>query len=298
MTNRLRPAGGADIGDLTQLLTARRAAARAGGGLTTNDERILAGLLADPHLATFGTAADVGARVDASAAAVVRCARRLGFDGWAQLRDTVRALLVSEGARASGRLNAQVEGPLAPVLLDFERMMSRLATLDEAGEINSLADVVATAGQVWIVSGFEARGVATTWVDQLRVARPNVRLVDSDPVAAAHVSVDLKPDDVVLALDLPRYDQRVLDTCDVARSQRVATVAVCDSPIGALADACDRAITLPIATVGPHDSYVGMAMLGEVVTARVSFRLRDSALERISRLERQWDRWGALIEPE
>ena len=106
----------------------------------------------------------------------------------------------------------------------------------------------------------------------------------------------LGPPDVVVALDLRRYDRRVVDGIVRAKSAGVTIVAVTDSLLSPLSAVADHTIVVTAAGAGPFDSHVGTLALLNLVVTDVAQRLRSSASDRLDHVEEAWHAAGSLTE--
>ncbi|HYT39072.1 MAG TPA: SIS domain-containing protein, partial [Acidimicrobiia bacterium] len=126
--------------------------------------------------------------------------------------------------------------------------------------------------------------------------RPGVMLVGGSEVRVARVLADLDPSDVVVVLDLARYDRAVLDAAGRATDRGTALVALTDSALSPLASAAAVSFTASVAGAGPFDSHVGLLALANALLAGVAAHLRHSATDRLDQVESAWRTAGALTD--
>jgi DNA-binding MurR/RpiR family transcriptional regulator len=105
-----------------------------------------------------------------------------------------------------------------------------------------------------------------------------------------------EPGDVVVALDVRRYDRAVLAATEEATRRGAVVVAVTDSALSPLADAASAAFAVAAEGAGPFDSHVGMLALTNALVTAVAARLRASATTRLDRVEAAWRETGALVD--
>ena len=133
--------------------------------------------------------------------------------------------------------------------------------------------------------------------DLLAVLRPGVSALFGSEVAVARSLALLRRGDVVLAIDLRRYERWVLDAADRAAAAGAVLVAVTDSLLSPLAQRATASFVVSAGGAGPFDSHVGTLSLLNALVAACAGRLRKSAGERIDRIEAGWSERNALIEP-
>ena len=175
-------------------------------------------------------------------------------------------------------------------------MASTLRSLDA----HALDDLVANLSdgdrRVYVLSGDASMGVAQQMLGELRALRHDVHAIDGNDVAVRRTISQLHDGDVVIAIDLRRYDRWVVEAVMAARDRGAWIAAVTDSLLSPLAASADRTFTVAAASGGPFDSHVGTLALANVVVAGVADRLRADAIERLDRAEAAWREGGALTD--
>src|SRR5690242_5240878 len=140
--------------------------------LSPNDERILAFLRAHLDELAFHTAESLAQGAGVSAAAVVRFARRLGFESFRELRDRARVDLQAAPAEAPA-----TESTLArKVRQDIENLELLTSTLE--APLAAAAATVADARTAWLLANRETYGLAVYGYRLLHQVKADARLVD------------------------------------------------------------------------------------------------------------------------
>jgi DNA-binding MurR/RpiR family transcriptional regulator len=107
---------------------------------------------------------------------------------------------------------------------------------------------------------------------------------------------DLGPSDVVVVLDLARYERAVLDVAGRAAAAGATLVALTDSALSPLSPAATQSFTASVTGAGPFDSHVGLLALANALLAGVAARLRHSATDRLDQVESAWRAAAALTD--
>ncbi|HEY0399521.1 MAG TPA: MurR/RpiR family transcriptional regulator [Acidimicrobiia bacterium] len=294
--------------------------------LTKAERRVAAVVADDPEAVAFGTVADVARRAGASGATVVRLAAKLGFEGFVDLQAAVRDEMARRLRPASERIRRPSPGDVLGTTLAVE-MANVAATLDAVDPaafdeaVNLLSgsspapspggepsagtrpatvagdgDWRGAAGRVLVLSGDASAGVASLFADELSMLRPGVVLVDGSEVRAARMLADVGPSDVVVVLDLARYERAVLDVAGRAAAAGATLVALTDSALSPLSPAATLSFTASVTGAGPFDSHVGLLALANALLAGVAARLRHSATDRLDQVESAWRAAAALTD--
>ncbi|HEV7865874.1 MAG TPA: MurR/RpiR family transcriptional regulator [Acidimicrobiia bacterium] len=285
--------------------------------LTPAERRVAAVVADEPEAVAFGTVADVARRAGTSGATVVRLAAKLGFDGFVELQASVQEEMARRLRPASERIRRPAADDVLGAALAVE-MGNVAATLegadraafDEAVGLLSGSDAPPRAGsrsaaegsrlrgahRVLVLSGDAASGVAALFADELSMLRPGVGLIDGSEVRVARLLADVGPSDVVVVVDLARYDRAVLHAAGRAADRGAALVALTDSALSPLASAAAVSFTASVTGAGPFDSHVGLLALANALLAGVAARLRHSATDRLDQVESAWRTAGALTD--
>lgn len=270
--------------------------AQAGPTLTTAERRVAESVLTDPQRVAFGTVADLAESASAGAATVVRLAGKLGFDGFTALQTAVQVELARQLRPAAERIRQPAADDLLSRQLQLEiaNVQATLASVDGTALNDLVTHLASVPSRVFVLSGDASRGVAMQFVGDLASLRDDVSLIDGNEVAVRRQVALLRSTDVLLVLDLRRYDRWLVDAVDSATASGAWIVAVVDSVLSPVASMAARTLTISAAGSGPFDSHVGtLALLNAACTA-VSDRLRAAATERLDRIEHAWTESGAL----
>jgi DNA-binding MurR/RpiR family transcriptional regulator len=271
---------------------------RANTTLTPAERRVAEVVLENPQLVAFGTVADLAEAASSGAATVVRLAGKLGYDGFTGLQASVQHALAGQLRPAAERIREPAATDAIGKHLQLE--LDNVTTTLRALEAEALTDVVShladPARRVYVLSGDASLGVARQFVTDLLSLRADVALLDGNEVSVRRTVALLRPDDVVVTIDLRRYDRWVIDAARGAQANGVWGVAITDSLLSPLAALADRTLTVAAAGGGPFDSHVGTLALLNVLAAGVADRLRREATERLDRAESAWQASGALTD--
>ena len=271
---------------------------RAGGVLTPAERRVAEVVLVQPELVAFGTVAELADASAAGAATVVRLATKLGFEGFTSLQHSIQHDLARQLRPAAERIRqpAATDAISRHLELEVDNVRSTLGGIDA----ETLSDVVmhlANAGsRVWVLSGDASSGVAQQFVADLAALRDDVALIGGNEVAVQRQLSLLRSADVVVTVDLRRYDRWLIEAVHTAGAAGLWCVAITDSLLSPLAEHVDRSMLVAAASLGPFDSHVAMLALLNLVVAGVADNLRVEATARLDRAEQAWRTASALTD--
>ena len=271
---------------------------KAGATLTPAERRVAEVVLEQPQLVAFGTVADLAEAASSGAATVVRLATKLGYDGFTGLQASVQHALAGQLRPAAERIRepAATDAIGRHLQLELNNVSTTLTALSAEAVADVVRHLAASGGRVLVLSGDASLGVARQMVGELEALLDGVALIDGNDVAVRRAVALAGRDDVLVVMDLRRYDRWVVDAASAARAQGVWCVAITDSLLSPLASLADRTFTVAAAGGGPFDSHVGTLALCNVLVAGVADALRSKAVERLDRTEAAWRAADSLVD--
>jgi DNA-binding MurR/RpiR family transcriptional regulator len=267
------------------------------GSLTRAERRVAEAVLADPGLLAFATVAELGERAGTSGATVVRFADHLGYAGWAGLQATARATL-DQLRPASVRIR---EGGVDDVLgataaREADNVLRTLDAVDRRAFDRAVRLLADRRRSVVVLAGAAEDGIGTALHDSIDLLRPGTARLSGSPVTVASRLAHLERGDVLVAIDLRRYERWVVDTAEQATAAGALVVALTDSPLSPLAALAEVAFTVTAEGAGPFDSHVGTLALANALVTGVAERLRRPATDRLDRVEAAWQATSTLVD--
>jgi len=128
----------------------------------------------------------------------------------------------------------------------------------------------------------------------LSMLRSDVHHVSGNAVAVARRLAAVERGDVLVALDLRRYDRWLLDSVELAASKGAQIIALSDSPASPVAALSDVSLVIDADGNGPFDNYVGAMGLLTALVIGVAGHLQRRATAALDQIERAWRDTGAL----
>jgi DNA-binding MurR/RpiR family transcriptional regulator len=271
---------------------------RTSASLTNAERRVAEVVLASPQLVAFGTVADLAAGSGSGAATVVRLATKLGFDGFSALQASVQQDLANQLRPAAERIRdpAIHDSVSRHLQLELANVQTTLGGVDQAALFDVVEHLADPARRVHVLSGDASKGVAAQFVGDLDALRAGVTMIDGNDVAVRRTVALMAESDVLVTIDLRRYDRWLVDAARTAAQAGVWTVSIADSVLSPVAACAQRTLVVTAAGAGPFDSHVGTLALMNVLVAGAAIRLRDMATGRLDRSEAAWRASNALTE--
>lgn len=278
-------------------LTAR--VAEAGAELTPAERQVAEVVLADPNRLAFDTVAVVAERAGTSGPTVVRFAVKLGFEGFADLQAEVRRSVSDRLERASDRIRVDDRASAhdEAVRTAERNVRASLERLPHERLAAVVAPLLDTARRVWVLAGESSTAAAIVLGQGLGMTRPGVSRLTGSAVGMAPTLAEVGGDDVVVVIDFPRYERRLVEVATWLAEDGLTVVGLTDGPLSPIAALSDAWADVDVAPIGPFDSTLGPIAVCEVIVAEVAHELRDGATRRLDRIEAGWRRAAALLPP-
>ncbi len=278
------------MSDLVQRIEVHAAA------LPPAERRVAELVAADPGLAAFATVADLGRRAGTSGATVVRLADRLGYDGWVGLQAAARAGLDQQLRPATERIREVGRGDVLEqtAAREADNVHRTLAGIDRGAFDEAVGRLADPKRSVLVLAGDAEAGIGLFLADALDLLRPGVRRVSGSPTEVGRRLAHVGRGDVVVAIDLRRYERWVLDAAALAADAGATVIAVTDSVLSPLAQHATASFVVAAEGAGPFDSHVGTLALVNALASGVARHLRRPAARRLDKVEHAWNATGAL----
>jgi DNA-binding MurR/RpiR family transcriptional regulator len=278
--------------------TASEAIKAAWGTLTETEKKVGHAILSDYPLSGLGTISELAQKSHVSAATITRLIGRLGYPNFIAFREAMR-----------GEVEAQFLSPI-----DKQRALSArtrpeepglLALLDEVGEhiresagriqdgdFREVVDLLSDRSRrVFLVGGRMTRTVTAHMALTLHSLRPEVRLMDAGSLDAVEQIADMRPKDVLVALDVRRYQRGAIELARRASAKGCKIVLITDEWISPISAYANTIFALKVGTDSIWDSLAVPLLFGEALVNAVGLRIWPQAQARLRELEGYWSSW-------
>lgn len=250
-----------------------------------------------PSVVAFGTVAAVAEEAGTSPQTVLRLAARLGHDGFPGLQDEVRRELVARLPPAASRIRQRPGADLRGEVAAADAANLAVSLDVDPGAVTAAVDLLADVGRsVAVLAADSWVGVGALFAGHLSQLRDDVRVLDGPVPRVARQIAMLGADDVVIALDVRRYERWVIEAAEQAVANGVELLAVSDGPTSPLFAAAAHRFVVGVGSPGPFESATGVVALLHLLVTETAARLRDDAGGRLDAVERAWLDRGALLD--
>ncbi|WP_338665269.1 MurR/RpiR family transcriptional regulator [Pararoseomonas sp. SCSIO 73927] len=228
--------------------------------------------------ATTRSMRDLAADAGATPASFTRLAQALGYAGW----EPLRAALVEArrpAAPFSGRARRRNDLPAAMLAADAA-MLGAL----QGGPVAEAAAALHRSPRIWCAGFRSCRAVAGLLHYQLRLFRPETRLVGAEGPEELDLDAFSGRDAVVVASFAP-YSAEAVRTAAAARTAGSTLVALTDSPAAPVARGAAHLLRFEADGPGFFHSLTGAVSLAQALAAAVFAQGGAAAMERLRQAE-------------
>jgi DNA-binding MurR/RpiR family transcriptional regulator len=257
--------------------------------LTPGELRVAQALLADYPSAGLQPAARLAGGAGVSTPTVVRLVAKLGFGGYADLQDQLRAEL---SARAAGPVQLYpATRPADSVLGRFEQALAvgvqqTLHDTDPVEFDRAVGLLAHDERRVLVAGGRVSTALAGYLCRYLRLIRPEVRLVDPDPSSRALALLDVDAEQTAVVFDYRRYDAGTVAFGRAAAARGADVVLFTDPYLSPLSAAATVLLTSSVAGPPPFVSLTAATALVEALALGVIEAAGGSAVrERLEQFD-------------
>jgi DNA-binding MurR/RpiR family transcriptional regulator len=260
--------------------------------LTAAERKPAQVLLANYPVAGLETVAQFAKRAGVSGPTILRLVAKLGFSGYAEFQQSLRDELterlgspLSRHERALGPADVQGDALnkyTAAVCANLEQSAVALSRSEFAAVIGLLCD---QSRDIYLLGGRFSGAIASYLYHHLRAIRPRVHLIGGQPDTWTEHLLDMQRRDVLLALDIRRYQEDVVRFAGQVARRRVTVVLMTDQWLSPISSVADHVLPVRIDVSATWDSSVALLMLAEALVAQLTDSQWRRVRKRFERLE-------------
>lgn len=264
--------------------------------LTRAERQLATHVLTHWPVAALGSITALAKAAGVSTPTVVRLVQKLGYRGYpdyqSALRAEVEAMLISPLAKhdrwAGGVPQSHILNRFADQVLG--NLSATLGQIDHA-EFDAAARLLADPGRaVFAMGGRITHAMADYFVTLMKVVRSEVTLLSDMSNTWPPALLDMKAGDVLLAFDIRRYENSVLQLVEMAAEQGAEVVLITDRWVSPAAAHARHTFAAHVEAPSAWDSTVSVLVLVETLLAAVQDLAWDVTEARMKRLEALYDR--------
>jgi DNA-binding MurR/RpiR family transcriptional regulator len=268
--------------------------------LSPKHKNIARFILDNHYFTSFSSASQVGEKNNTTAATVVRFAQALGYQGYSELQEALRSELpnyMTAAARMQKRMSAQKspgsthQNIFYTDIKNIERTAGSLVEENLQGAL----DAIIKAKRIYVIGAGLSSAPAAFLAHSLKVMGFQTIAVVQEGLGATVEITHLKPEDLLMAIDLWRYARLTVNAASRAIEIGTPVIAITDSIVSPLAKMAD--VSFEVATEGIAHSLSVTALMSllNVFVAMLADRIPEKAFESLQRIDAIYREYDLLI---
>ncbi|MFZ5750039.1 MAG: MurR/RpiR family transcriptional regulator [Pseudomonadota bacterium] len=259
--------------------------------LTQAERKLASHITRNYPVPALGSITALAKGAEVSTPTVVRLVQKLGFRGYPDFQASIRAeveeRLVSPLAKhdrwAADAPEAHILNRFADAV--FANLQATLAQIDHADFDAAAALLADPDRRVFATGGRITHAMADYFVTHMKVIRPGVTLISEMTNGWPTALLDMQRGDVLLAFDIRRYENAVLQLVELAADQGAEVILITDPWVSPAAQWARHRISAQIEAPSAWDSTVVIQALVETLMAAIQTLTWDQTQTRMKRLE-------------
>lgn len=269
---------------------------RLSSGMSKGDKAIARYIIENYDKAAYMTAAKLGSAVCVSESTVVRFAQRIGYEGFAQLRQAMQELTRSRLTfqqrmdEASARIGD--DDVMHSILSRDIDLIRRTTEMTGSQSFVSAVDAICSARRIYIIGTRSASALASFLCYYLSLITEQALLIDpSNESEIFEQMLHISGEDLVIGISFPRYSSRAVKAMRFASDCGAKCIALTDCASSPLAQYADTLLLAQSEMASIVDSLVAPMSLINALVVAAALRKKDELSDKLQRLERIWDEY-------
>lgn len=260
-------------------------------GLTPAAHEVVQAVINDPRHASFASAAELAKKAEVNVATITRTAQSLGFSGWPDLRQEIRARFMSKlSAPEVSVVHQQETGNDRPFDAAVNRQIEQLTALRRRTDRQSVRDVakiIAGAKRRIVLGSGSFESIASILAHHSTLCGYRMELA-TDGVTIANALGDVKEGDVVIIITFWRLYNSAIKAARQAKAKGATTCVITDAAVDALAETADHLLLAPAESTSFFATILPAISLVEGISAELGALDPEVSSRSVARFEEQW----------
>ncbi|MDW3207810.1 MAG: MurR/RpiR family transcriptional regulator [Alphaproteobacteria bacterium] len=263
--------------------------------LTRAERQLANALLENYPVLGLSSIAAVAEASGVSMPTVARMAKKLGFEGFPELKEKLRSELEETITNPIAKHDRWADSaPDTHILNRFaeavqENMHQTLRQISLESFNQTVELLSSTDRELYVVGGRLTRALADYFFTHMQVIRGGLTLIKSNSNTWPHYVLNMKPGDILVIFDIRRYEYDLLRLAEMARSQGASVIVFTDQWRSPVAKHAAHSFHCRIEAPSAWDSNVAIMFVVEAIIAAVQDVRWDETRDRMKALEDLFD---------
>jgi len=242
------------------------------------------------YFTSFSSASQVGEKIDTSAATVVRFSQALGYEGYPELQDALRAEMpnyMTTASRMQKRMSSTHPPDSTPgqVFYTDVKNIEKTASAISIESLNAALDKIQKAHRIFIIGAGVSSAPAAFLAHSFKVMGLDTVSVIGEGLQTAVDFARIEPSDLVIAIDLWRYVRSTVSAVYRAKKVGTSVIAITDSIVSPISKSADIAFEIATGGIAHNLSVTALIFLLNVIVAMLADRVPEQVYESLKRVD-------------
>jgi DNA-binding MurR/RpiR family transcriptional regulator len=258
--------------------------------LSPKQKKIARFILDNQYFTSFASANELGQKNNTTAATVVRFSQTLGYEGYSELQNALRSEFpdhMTTTARMQKRMSAETppaSNPQQVFYTDIKNIERTAINISEKN-LNAALDAIQKARRILVIGAGLSSAPVIFLAHSLKVMGFDALDIHGEGLHSAVEMARIKPDDLLIAVDLWRYVRMTVNAVSQAQETGVPIIAITDSIVSPLAQKADIAFTIATEGVAHSLSITALMSLLNVIVAMLADRVPEQVYASLQRVD-------------
>lgn len=260
--------------------------------LTPNEKKIAQVLIDDYPSNGLRSIPQFSKAAGTSHPTVLRFIQKIGFNGYPEFQEALRKEVRTKFKTLPERYQDFTGDSLKNTEYEeysqnFSAILDKSLTDNNRVNIKKIADLLGNnSKRVFVISGTMSKHIGVMCSSYFNFIRPNVTNIYSrDNQAVA--SLDVNKGDVVIAIDMPRYEKRISQFAISAKESGASVILMTDDSLSSdVVKSANHILTNRILAPAPFDSYMGCVVQIELIAVELIVHQKDKFAKRMNSMEK------------
>jgi DNA-binding MurR/RpiR family transcriptional regulator len=256
--------------------------------LSLKHKQIARFILDNQYFASFASASQVGEKNGTTAATVVRFAQALGYEGYPALTTAAR---MQKRMSAKNPPTSNSQQVFYTDIKNIERTASNISEK----KLNDALNTILKARRILVIGAGLSHAPVIFLAHSLKVMGFDAIAIEGEGLQAAVDLAKMKPDDLMIAIDLWRYVRMTVNSVKQAKEKGTPVIAITDSVVSPVAQMADIAFEIASEGIVHSLSVTALMSLLNVFVAMLADRVPEQVYQSLKRVDESYQGNDLLI---
>ncbi len=252
---------------------------------TRTDRKIARIILANFPAAGLETLAELSDRAKVSAPSILRCIKKLGFEGYPEFQKALHAEVhhkirntidIESFDNSAAHLPPRVQEKSQSYFNNISETFDLLQAAELDNVVKQLSDKTKS---LTMLGGAPSGALARLLYRRLISIRPNCSLLSRDPLERSESLIEIGKRDVLVTFDHPPYDTNTASFAALAKERNAKVILLTDTRMSPIAEFADS-VLCAAGGAAEHYSIASTVCLTEVIFDEVQREVGQHADDR------------------